>query len=106
MTRNFSLKYKYLILSFFVWQVTTHLSLYSVLDLDELRQMITTNVEVVMSWNDKFLAWDPVEFGNISMTRLPWDSVWTPDVVLLNVAGDGDQGRETRWLLLHWFDLN
>ena len=38
-------------------------------------------------------------FGNVTSTRLPWQSVWTPDIVLYNAAGDGDQGRELRTLI-------
>ena len=37
--------------------------------------------------------------GNVTSTRLPWQSVWTPDIVLYNAAGDGDQGRELRTLI-------
>ena len=32
-------------------------------------------------------------------TRLPWERVWTPDIVLYNAAGDGEQGREMRTLI-------
>ena len=31
--------------------------------------------------------------------RLPWEEVWTPDIVLYNAAGDGEQGREMRTLI-------
>ena len=31
--------------------------------------------------------------------RLPWERVWTPDIVLYNAAGDGEQGREMRTLI-------
>ena len=38
-------------------------------------------------------------YGNITSTRLPWETVWTPDIVLYNAAGDGEQGREMRTLI-------
>ena len=38
-------------------------------------------------------------YGNITSTRLPWETVWTPDIVLLNATGDGEQGREMRTLI-------
>ena len=38
-------------------------------------------------------------YDNITSTRLPWESVWTPDIVLYNAAGDGEQGREMRTLI-------
>ena len=58
--------------------------------------------------------WDPKDYDNITDTRLPWDrvtttvnsalsyccgQVWTPDIVLYNAAGDGEQGREMRTLI-------
>jgi hypothetical protein len=38
-------------------------------------------------------------YDNITSTRLPWETVWTPDIVLYNAAGDGEQGREMRTLI-------
>ena len=35
----------------------------------------------------------------IILLRLPWEEVWTPDIVLYNAAGDGEQGREMRTLI-------
>ena len=43
--------------------------------------------------------WDPAHYDNITDTRLPWQRVWTPDIVLYNAAGDGEQGREMRTLI-------
>ena len=43
--------------------------------------------------------WDPAQYDNITDTRLPWEEVWTPDIVLYNAAGDGEQGREMRTLI-------
>lgn len=50
-------------------------------------------------WHDAFLVWNPENYDNITETRLPWDKVWTPDIVLYNSAGDGEQGREMRTLI-------
>ena len=46
-----------------------------------------------------FLMWNPEDYDNIRDTRLPWERVWTPDIVLYNAAGDGEQGREMRTLI-------
>ena len=35
--------------------------------------------------------WDPEKYDNITDTRLPFEKVWTPDIVLYNAAGDGEQ---------------
>ena len=35
----------------------------------------------------------------MARVRLPWERVWTPDIVLYNAAGGGEQGREMRTLI-------
>ena len=45
---------------------------------------MTTNVELIMKWNDSFLPWNPSDFGDIKIMRVPWKDIWTPDVVLYN----------------------
>ena len=60
---------------------------------------MTTNCEIITKWHDVFLMWDPAKYDNITDTRLPWEEVWTPDIVLYNAAGDGEQGREMRTLI-------
>ena len=66
---------------------------------NERAQTMTTNCEIITKWHDVFLMWDPAKYDNITDTRLPWEEVWTPDIVLYNAAGDGEQGREMRTLI-------
>ena len=66
---------------------------------NERAQTLTTNCEIITKWRDIFLMWDPAKYDNITETRLPWERVWTPDIVLYNAAGDGEQGREMRTLI-------
>jgi len=82
-----------------VVHVSLQLALYHIVDMNEKAQTLTTNCEVITKWHDVFLVWDPEEYDNITSTRLPWESVWTPDIVLYNAAGDGEQGREMRTLI-------
>ena len=28
--------------------------------------------------------WNPKDFGGIKVVRLPWESIWRPDIVLYN----------------------
>ena len=35
-------------------------------------------------WQDEILQWDPKEFGDVDMIRIPADKIWTPDIVLYN----------------------
>jgi len=89
-----------------VVNVSFQLALYHIVDMDAKEQTLTTNCEVITHWHDVFLMWDPKEYDNIKDTRLPWDKVWTPDIVLYNSAGDGEQGREMRTLIQVTFDGN
>ena len=79
--------------------ISLQMALYSIDDMNERDQMLTTNCEIITKWRDIFLTWDPQTYNNITDTRLPWNKVWTPDIVLYNSAGDGEQGREMRTLI-------
>lgn len=35
-------------------------------------------------WMDYKLQWDPAEYDNISILRVPSKMIWTPDLVLYN----------------------
>ena len=35
-------------------------------------------------WRDYKLAWDPLEYGNITEIRLPQKVVWKPDILMYN----------------------
>ena len=82
-----------------VVNITLQMALYHIVDMNERAQTLTTNCEIITKWHDVFLMWDPEDYDNIQDTRLPWERVWTPDVVLYNAAGDGEQGREMRTLI-------
>ena len=71
--------------------ISLQMALYSIVDMNERDQMLTTNCEIITKWSDIFLTWDPVKYNNITDTRLPWDRVWTPDIVLYNRQVNMDQ---------------
>ncbi|KAH3830113.1 hypothetical protein DPMN_103350 [Dreissena polymorpha] len=60
-----------------------------IIDVDELNQVMTTNVWLRQEWRDVSLQWDPKEYGNISTIELPSKNIWLPDIVLFNNA-DGN----------------
>ena len=35
-------------------------------------------------WKDYQLKWSEPDYGSISVTRVPADKVWKPDIVLMN----------------------
>ncbi|XP_038061022.1 neuronal acetylcholine receptor subunit alpha-10-like [Patiria miniata] len=49
---------------------------------DEVKQQLSVNVWLRMSWKDEFLTWNPAKFNNTSVVRIPATMLWKPDIVL------------------------
>ena len=41
-------------------------------------------LHVLQFWEDFYLSWDPIKYGNITRVNIPVDAIWTPPVGLLN----------------------
>ena len=67
-------------------EVSFNLRLLQVLSIDEKFQTITVQSYYQMRWNNKALAWLPEERGNVTNIWLPPNSMWMPDITLLNSA--------------------
>ncbi|CAG0895064.1 unnamed protein product, partial [Darwinula stevensoni] len=63
---------------------------------DERNQALDTSVEVVERWTDAYLKWDPTDYGGIEEIIVPYASIWTPDIVLLNSAATNYEERLLR----------
>lgn len=61
-------------------------ALAQIIDVDEKNQIITTNLWINQGWIDPKLRWEPQKYGNVSVIRIPYDSIWLPDIVLYNSA--------------------
>uniref|UniRef100_A0A914V4D9 Neurotransmitter-gated ion-channel ligand-binding domain-containing protein n=1 Tax=Plectus sambesii TaxID=2011161 RepID=A0A914V4D9_9BILA len=72
-----------------VLQVKFGASLYRLIDVDEVNQVLTTNLWLEMQWIDHKLKWRPEEWGNIRKIRIPSAEIWIPDIILYNNA-DGE----------------
>ena len=59
-------------------------SIHQIIDVDEKNQILTTNCWIKTIWKDTHLTWNSTDFGNISTIRLPFDSIWRPDIILYN----------------------
>ncbi|KAE9547316.1 hypothetical protein FO519_009471, partial [Halicephalobus sp. NKZ332] len=64
-------------------------SLIRLIDVDEVNQVLTTNLWLEMQWYDYKLKWDPTKFNNIRKLHIPSDQIWIPDILLYNNA-DGE----------------
>ncbi|XP_053352387.1 acetylcholine receptor subunit alpha [Clarias gariepinus] len=80
--------------------VTVGLQLIQLISVDEVNQIVTTNVRLKQQWKDMNLQWNPEEYGGIKKIRIPCTDIWRPDLVLYNNA-DGDFAivHETKVLL-------
>ncbi|KAK3543734.1 hypothetical protein QTP70_027149, partial [Hemibagrus guttatus] len=81
-------------------EVTVGLQLIQLISVDEVNQIVTTNVRLKQQWKDVNLHWNPEEYGGIKKIRIPSTDIWRPDFVLYNNA-DGDFAivHETKVLL-------
>ncbi|KAK9541225.1 hypothetical protein VZT92_001286 [Zoarces viviparus] len=82
--------------------VTLGLQLIQLISVDEVNQIVTSNVRLKQQWLDVNLNWNPDEYGGIRKIRVPSPDIWKPDLVLYNNA-DGDFAiiHQTKVLLEH-----
>ncbi|XP_075853227.1 neuronal acetylcholine receptor subunit alpha-6 [Microcebus murinus] len=73
--------------------VTVHfeVAITQLADVDEVNQIMETNLWLRHIWNDYKLRWDPVEYDGIETLRVPAEKIWKPDIVLYNNAVGGFQ---------------
>ncbi|CAH1795983.1 unnamed protein product [Owenia fusiformis] len=60
--------------------------------MDEVNQVLTTNVWLEQEWNDERLRWDPADYNGLVTIRIPCELIWLPDIVLYNSADDFTEG--------------
>ncbi|XP_020861481.1 acetylcholine receptor subunit gamma [Phascolarctos cinereus] len=64
--------------------VSLKLTLTNLISLNEREEALTTNVWIEMQWCDYRLRWDPGDYEDVWVLRIPSTMVWRPDVVLEN----------------------
>ncbi|CAH1791621.1 unnamed protein product, partial [Owenia fusiformis] len=64
------------------------LALTKIMDFDEAASVMRSNVWMRFLWNDVAMIWNPADYGDIGMVRLPIKTVWRPDIVLYNAVGN------------------
>ncbi|XP_030650134.1 neuronal acetylcholine receptor subunit alpha-3 [Chanos chanos] len=73
---------------------------------DEVNQIMETNLWLRHVWNDYKLRWDPKDFGGVEFIRVPSNRIWKPDIVLYNNAvGDFQVDDKTKALLRYNGDV-
>ncbi|XP_061664331.1 cholinergic receptor, nicotinic, beta 1 (muscle) like [Syngnathoides biaculeatus] len=64
--------------------VRVGMTLSQLVSLNEKNGEMTTNVFMNLEWKDYRLSWDPKDYDNINVSRIPANKVWRPDVYLIN----------------------
>ncbi|KAM6969740.1 acetylcholine receptor subunit epsilon [Aplochiton taeniatus] len=65
-------------------EVQVKLILTNLISLNEKEETLTTNVWIEIQWDDYRLAWNDSEYFGIQVIRVPYNTVWLPDIVLEN----------------------
>ncbi|XP_052826361.1 neuronal acetylcholine receptor subunit alpha-7 [Octopus bimaculoides] len=64
------------------------ITLQQIIDVDEKNQNLASNLWLNIKWNDTNLVWNPEDFGNITLIRLPPKKLWKPDILMYNSANE------------------
>ncbi|KAJ8790236.1 hypothetical protein J1605_021313 [Eschrichtius robustus] len=75
-------------------------SMSQLVKVDEVNQIMETNLWLKQIWNDYKLKWDPSDYSGAEFMRVPAQKIWKPDIVLYNNAvGDFQVDDKTKALL-------
>ncbi|KAF3818117.1 hypothetical protein GH733_014989, partial [Mirounga leonina] len=75
-------------------------SMSQLVKVDEVNQIMETNLWLKQIWNDYKLKWDPSDYDGAEFMRVPAQKIWKPDIVLYNNAvGDFQVDDKTKALL-------
>ncbi|KAK6476663.1 neuronal acetylcholine receptor subunit alpha-5-like [Huso huso] len=72
------------------------LAISQLVDVDEKKQLMTTNVWMKQVWVDVKLRWNPDDYLGITSIRVPSDTIWIPDIVLYDNADGRFEGSVTK----------
>ncbi|XP_042553646.1 neuronal acetylcholine receptor subunit alpha-3 [Dipodomys spectabilis] len=75
-------------------------SMSQLVKVDEVNQIMETNLWLKQIWNDYKLKWNPSDYKGVEFMRVPVEKIWKPDIVLYNNAiGDFQVDDKTKALL-------
>ncbi|XP_019637921.1 PREDICTED: neuronal acetylcholine receptor subunit alpha-10-like [Branchiostoma belcheri] len=67
-------------------EVRMDVSLRQILGLAEREQVLTSLLWIRMYWTDEYLSWDPDQYDELDVIRIPSGDIWLPDIFLYNNA--------------------
>lgn len=57
----------------------------SIINTDEVNQVLVLKEWLRMFWHDEFLVWNPEEFEGITEIKVPRSLIWLPDVTRIDL---------------------
>ncbi|KAL3847203.1 hypothetical protein ACJMK2_018125 [Sinanodonta woodiana] len=72
-------------------QINMSLSLINLDSVDTKERIIETHSLLWMTWTDERLSWNPSDYHEVNKLHMPTDSIWIPDIDLLNNDGDANK---------------
>ncbi|KAI3383101.1 hypothetical protein SNEBB_006676 [Seison nebaliae] len=69
-------------------EVNFSMNLNSIVSMEEREQIIVLHAFIDQIWVDQRLSWNPSNFDDISVMRIPVDLIWTPDTFMYNTADE------------------
>lgn len=82
--------------------VQFEVSMSQLVKVDEVNQIMETNLWLRHIWNDYKFQWNPVDYDGIKYIRVPSDKIWKPDIVLYNNAVGDFQVEDKNKALLKY----
>ncbi|RUS89103.1 hypothetical protein EGW08_003111 [Elysia chlorotica] len=71
-------------------EVAISASLFSLLEVDEVKQSISVNVLVRLSWTDEIRKWDPAAYGGLREVDVSSGDIWFPRILNGNSVSKRD----------------
>ena len=62
--------------------ITFGIELIHLTSIVEKEQLISSKLWIRITWYNELMMWNPKDWGNITSSRLDYDTVWTPDIFL------------------------
>ncbi|XP_039267702.2 neuronal acetylcholine receptor subunit alpha-3-like [Styela clava] len=82
--------------------VALELFMSQLVKVDEINQIMMTNLWLKQEWFDYKMQWDPSLYGDVRYLRIPSENIWRPDIVLYNTAVGRFQVEQTTKALVHY----
>ncbi|VDO85012.1 unnamed protein product [Heligmosomoides polygyrus] len=72
----------------------------SIINTDEVNQVLVLKEWLRMFWHDEFLVWNPEEFEGITEIKVPRSLIWLPDVTRIDLLDHSQSMEDDRSFVL------